>query len=66
MKKGKTFIVSGPSGVGKSTVLQALLSKRDDLYPPPPALPGRVRRTASTTTFWMWKPFSSGLRKINF
>ena len=32
MKKGKTFIVSGPSGVGKSTVLQALLSKRDDLY----------------------------------
>ena len=32
MRKGKTFIVSGPSGVGKSTVLQALLSKRDDLY----------------------------------
>ena len=32
MKKGKTFIISGPSGVGKSTVLSALLEKRKDLY----------------------------------
>ena len=32
MKKGKTFIISGPSGVGKSTVLKALLEKRKDLY----------------------------------
>ncbi|MDO4314870.1 MAG: guanylate kinase [Oscillospiraceae bacterium] len=32
MKKGKTFIISGPSGVGKSTVLSALLEKRRDLY----------------------------------
>jgi guanylate kinase len=32
MKKGKTFIISGPSGVGKSTVLNALLEKRKDLY----------------------------------
>lgn len=30
--KGKTFIISGPSGVGKSTVLQALLERRKDLY----------------------------------
>ena len=30
--KGKTFIVSGPSGVGKSTVLHALFEGRDDLY----------------------------------
>lgn len=30
MKKGKTFIVSGPSGVGKSTVLHALLEKRQN------------------------------------
>lgn len=29
MKRGKTFIVSGPSGVGKSTVLKALLEQRD-------------------------------------
>ena len=29
MKRGKTFIVSGPSGVGKSTVLKALLERRD-------------------------------------
>ena len=32
MKTGKTFIVSGPSGVGKSTVLRELLRDRDDLY----------------------------------
>lgn len=32
MQKGKTFIVSGPSGVGKSTVLQALLERKKDIY----------------------------------
>lgn len=32
MTKGKTFIISGPSGVGKSTVLKALFKDRDDLY----------------------------------
>ena len=32
MKKGKTFIISGPSGVGKSTVLSALLVKRPNVY----------------------------------
>ena len=32
MRKGKSFIISGPSGVGKSTVLKALLEKRDNLY----------------------------------
>ena len=32
MQKGKTFIISGPSGVGKSTVLKALFEGRDDLY----------------------------------
>ena len=31
-KTGKTFIISGPSGVGKSTVLRALFQGRDDLY----------------------------------
>ena len=41
-RKGKTFIVSGPSGVGKSTVLKALFDQRTDLYfpfPPPPVTP---------------------------
>lgn len=32
MQKGKSFIISGPSGVGKSTVLKALLEKRPELY----------------------------------
>ena len=31
-KSGKLFIISGPSGVGKSTVLKALLEKRKNLY----------------------------------
>lgn len=31
-KTGKTFIISGPSGVGKSTVLAALFQGREDLY----------------------------------
>ncbi|MBQ6206359.1 MAG: guanylate kinase [Oscillospiraceae bacterium] len=30
MKRGRLFIVSGPSGVGKSTVLQALLERREN------------------------------------
>jgi guanylate kinase len=32
MHRGKTFIVSGPSGVGKSTVLKALLEKRPEVF----------------------------------
>jgi len=32
MEKGKMFIVSGPSGVGKSTVLRKLFDGRDDLF----------------------------------
>lgn len=32
MRKGKTFILSGPSGVGKSTVLKGLMEKRQNLY----------------------------------
>ena len=32
MAKGKTVIISGPSGVGKSTVLHELFRGRDDLY----------------------------------
>lgn len=32
MSKGKLFIVSGPSGVGKSTVLHALFERRENLY----------------------------------
>ena len=32
MRRGRTFVVSGPSGVGKSTVLKALLASRPNLY----------------------------------
>lgn len=32
MRKGKTFILSGPSGVGKSTILRGLMEKRSNLY----------------------------------
>ena len=32
MTKGKCFIISGPSGVGKSTVLHALMEKRKNVY----------------------------------
>lgn len=30
--RGKTFIISGPSGVGKSTVLKALFRERGNMY----------------------------------
>jgi len=32
MRRGKSFIISGPSGVGKSTVLHALMESRKNLY----------------------------------
>lgn len=32
MEKGKTFIISGPSGVGKSTILHKLFERRKNLY----------------------------------
>lgn len=32
MSKGKLFVISGASGVGKSTVLKKVMERRDDLY----------------------------------
>ena len=32
MEKGKAFIICGPSGVGKSTVLKDLMEKRKNIY----------------------------------
>ena len=32
MKEGKLFVISGASGVGKGTVLKAVMEKRDDLF----------------------------------
>ena len=29
---GKLIVISGPSGVGKGTVVKAMMAKRDDLY----------------------------------
>ena len=31
MSKGKLFVISGASGVGKSTVLARVMARRDDL-----------------------------------
>ena len=32
MRKGKTFIIAGPSGVGKGTIIKKLFEGRNDLY----------------------------------
>ena len=62
-KKGKTFIISGPSGVGKSTVLCALFEGRDDLYfsvsattraPRPTEKPDVDYRFIEAETFRQW------------
>ncbi len=63
MKTGKTFIISGPSGVGKSTVLKQLLEGRDDIYfsvsattrkPRPGETDGRDYHFISTEAFQSW------------
>ena len=62
-KKGKTFIISGPSGVGKSTVLRTLFEGRDDLYfsvsattraPRPTETPDVDYRFIEAETFHQW------------
>ncbi len=62
-KRGKTFIISGPSGVGKSTVLRTLFEGRDDLYfsvsattraPRPTETPDVDYRFIEAETFRQW------------
>lgn len=53
MSKGKLFVISGASGVGKSTVLKQVMAGRDDLRFSVSATtraPGPGRRTGYTTT----------------
>ena len=53
MHKGKTFILAGPSGVGKGTIIKKLFESRSDLYFSVSATTrarGRERWTAWTTT----------------
>ena len=52
MKQGRLFIISGPSGVGKSTVLKTLLDRRKNARFSVSATTrpyGRERLTAYTT-----------------
>ena len=68
-RKGKTFIVSGPSGVGKSTVLKAPFDQRTDLYfpfPPPPVTPVLGRWTVSTTTSSRRRSSTGWWRRTSF
>jgi len=62
-KTGKCFIISGPSGVGKSTVLSALLQKHKDIYfsvsattrdPRPGEIDGVHYHFIDTDTFREW------------
>ena len=61
--RGKSFIISGPSGVGKSTVLHTLFEGRDDLYfsvsattraPRPGEVDGRDYHFISEDEFHDW------------
>ncbi|MCI2058751.1 MAG: guanylate kinase [Oscillibacter sp.] len=63
MRRGRTFIISGPSGVGKSTVLKALLDQRSDIYfsvsattrkPRPGEIDGVHYHFVSVDTFRQW------------
>ena len=65
-RKGKTFIVSGPSGVGKSTVLKALFDQRTDLYFSISATPVLGRWTVSTTTSSRRRSSTGWWRRTSF
>ena len=55
---GKLIVISGPSGVGKGTVVKAMMAKEDNLFFSVSATtPDPARWTERTITLWTGSVF---------
>jgi len=63
MVKGKIVVISGPSGVGKTTLYKRLLNELKDgsvfPYPPPTRAPRNAEKEGLTTILSLRKVFKS-------